>query len=153
MLYHTKNRVVDAIQFTGPESVADIQLWLHPQSPLYGPPRNSTDKPTLTIIVRNRPLDVQYPSIAPHYEQRVLTVGSWILRDNDGELSTMIDSEFTERFEALPLPEPMPVDVAGEGSVLEIRPEVTIEQPAPGDDVDPTGVVPGVPVDPSLGDF
>lgn len=161
MLFQTKHRIVDAVQFTGAESVADIQRFLAPQSPLYGPPRNTgVGATTLTIIVRNRASDAQWPSIAPHYGECTVAVSSWILREEDGELTVMTDGEFTERFEpvgqgmvdaveAMQIPEapPMPIDVPAEGAV-------------PGDDVDPTGPVDTSHVQarrphstPSLGDF
>jgi hypothetical protein len=81
--------------------------------------------------VRDRICDAQYPSIAPNYKTATLSVGGWILRDSDGEFAVMVDEEFGERFEpavaAEPLPAPEPLPYA--------------DMSAPGDDVDPTGVV------------
>ena len=144
MLYQTKHVVVDAIQFTGADSIAAIQQWMAPQSPLYGKAANKVDvAQTLTLQIRDRINDVAYPSIAPNYKQVTIGISSWILRTTDNEFAVLTDGEFVERFElvgmgmvdaveraeAAAFPPPAgPIDVLGEGAV-------------PGDDVDPTGVV------------
>src|SRR5262245_4843752 len=140
MLYQTKHVVVDAIQFSGADSVPAIQQFMAPQSPLFGPGRgqNGISLPgTLTVRVRDRVQDAQYPSLIPNYAEKTLSAGGWILRESDGELAVMTDSEFTARFERMdapPVPEAPPLDRPIEITGVDM-------QPAAGDDPDPTTVV------------
>jgi len=86
-------RIVDALQYTGVESVPAIQAFVAPSSPLFNHQAPVTHV-KLALDLPDPLEDSKWPSSAPHFKLTFIAKGDWIVKDAAGRLDVIAGAAF-----------------------------------------------------------
>jgi len=86
-----------AIQYTGPDSIPAIQIFVTPQSPGYRHAADAKDR-QLTVAVRDAKSETAWPSLGKQYLNVVVPVGAYIVKGEDGELIVVGEDQMAAEF-------------------------------------------------------
>lgn len=90
-------RTIHAVQYTGRDSILALQAFLAPDSPMFND-KAIEGAQTLGVFVRNREDEARWPNLGKQYKMVFAPVGSWIMRDEAGDVAVITDVEFRAQY-------------------------------------------------------